>query len=431
MRDDSTSSVSPQTLEELIEQFVDDPLGFVCAVYPWGEGPLAGEAGPDRWQTELLTAIGDRCLTLAEALQVAVASGHGVGKTALVAWIIHWFISTRPHPQIVVTANTQAQLTTKTWRELAKWHQRSLHRAWFTWTATKFYHVDHPATWFASAIPWSASNAEAFAGTHEAHVLVVMDEASAIDEVIWETAEGAMTTPGAMWLALGNPTRNAGRFKECFPGGRFAHRWLTRQVDSRTAKLANQVQIQHWLADYGEDSDFVRVRVRGIFPRASVDQFISQALIDQAHARFAEGYRTDYAPLVVGVDVAWKGDDESVICIRQGFRIRETVAYRELDPAQLGQRVVKVIQAYQPSAVFIDEVGIGAGTLAYVRLLGYSAIGVNAGHVAPDDQHYHNHGAEMWGLMKQWLMDGGALDPEDLLITDDRGPIGLAGISGR
>src|SRR5207342_2270793 len=129
------------------------------------------------------------------------------------------------------------------------------------------------------AVPWRADRPEAFAGTHEQHVLILMDEASAIADLIWETTEGAMTTPGALWLAFGNPTRSSGRFKECFAGGRFAHRWQTTQVDSRTAKMADQAQIEQWLTDYGEDSDFVRVRVKGLFPRQAVGQFIGEDLI--------------------------------------------------------------------------------------------------------------------------------------------------------
>ena len=405
---------SNSQLNEAIASFVDDPLGFVCFVFPWGQGELAHQSGPDTWQTAVLEYLGTHCLTAPEALQVAVASGHGVGKTALVAWLLLWFLSTRAHPQAVVTANTKTQLDTKTWRELAKWHQRSVHRDWFAWTATRFYHVDHPATWFASAIPWSATNAEAFAGTHETDVLLLFDEASAIDDLIWETAEGALTTPGALWLAFGNPTRNTGRFKECFPGGRLAHRWHALQVDSRRAKLANQAQIAHWITDYGEDSDFVRVRVKGVFPRASSTQFISQALIDTARARAAQLWSMDWAPRIIGVDVARFGDDESVILIRQGHRILEQVTLREKRTTELVGFVAKAITTYQPSAVFIDEVGIGAGVVDQLQALGHAVLGVNAGESASEPTKYRNLRAEMWDKMRQWLTDTGILpdDPE-------------------
>ena len=263
---------------ELIEDiaaFYNDPEGFVRYVFPWGQAgtPLANETGPDTWQCDVMGEIRSALLAgdsadkaLQTAIQIAVSSGHGIGKTGFVAWIILWFMSTREFPQVVVTANTKTQLTTKTWRELSKWHKLAINRDWFDWTATKFAHVLYPEVWFAAAIPWTEHNSEAFAGTHEKHVLVVFDEASAIADKIWEVTEGAMTTPGAMWLAFGNPTQTTGRFAQCF--GKFKHRWATRQIDSRTAKMANKAQIQKWIDDYGEDHDFVRVRVRGVFPRA-------------------------------------------------------------------------------------------------------------------------------------------------------------------
>jgi hypothetical protein len=107
------------------------------------------------WAGRIRDGIG---LEDAVAVLLAVASGHGVGKSALVAWIILWFISTRENPQIVVTAGTQEQLRSKTWRELAKWHKLSINRDWFKWTATRLYNVEAPEQWFASAIPWSANN---------------------------------------------------------------------------------------------------------------------------------------------------------------------------------------------------------------------------------------------------------------------------------
>ena len=288
------SSMTKLDLElvEDIAAFYDDPEGFVRYVFPWGQAgtPLADETGPDVWQCEVMGEIRSAIRSGADvqtAVQIAVSSGHGIGKTGFVAWIILWFMSTRDFPQVVVTANTKTQLTTKTWRELSKWHKLSINQAWFGWTATKFAHVLYPEVWFAAAIPWTEHNSEAFAGTHEKHVLVVFDEASAIADKIWEVTEGAMTTPGAMWLAFGNPTQTTGRFSQCF--GKFKHRWTTRQIDSRTAKMANKAQIQKWIDDYGEDHDFVRVRVRGVFPRAGSLQFISLDTVAKAQRRKSEG----------------------------------------------------------------------------------------------------------------------------------------------
>ena len=111
-------------LLEAIQEFVYDPLGFVYFVYPWGEGSLKGEDGPDDWQKTILNKIGEKTRQQAKGditnvIQIAIKAGRDPGKTALIAWIIHWFASTRPHPQGVVTANTKTQLETKTWREVA------------------------------------------------------------------------------------------------------------------------------------------------------------------------------------------------------------------------------------------------------------------------------------------------------------------------
>ena len=249
-------------LTEDIAEFYDDPLGFVYYAFEWGEGLLEGFDGPDKWQSEQLVRIGEKFQNDPETtIREAVASGHGIGKSALVAWIILWAMSTRPHLNGVITANTTTQLSTKTWRELALWHKRSINQHWFTWTATKFFHKQHPETWFCAAIPNTEHNSEAFAGLHAQHVLVLYDEASGIPDIIWEVTEGALTTPRAMWFVYGNPTRNTGRFRSCFAED--SRRWTNHQIDSRTAKMTNKKELQEWLEVYGEDSDFFRVRVKG------------------------------------------------------------------------------------------------------------------------------------------------------------------------
>lgn len=399
-----------------ISELVYDPLGFVYYAYNWGEGALTGESGPDDWQAAELKKIGDNLRTAEDAVQIAVRSGHGIGKTALISWIIHWFMSTRPHPQIPVTANTKEQLLNKTWRELAKWWKLGINKHWFNWTATRFYNINHPETWFASAVPWSKERSEAFAGTHEKHVLLLFDEASAIEDIIFEVAEGAMTTPGALWVVFGNPTRNTGRFSECFK--KYRHRWLTTEVDSRTAKKANQKQIQKWIEDYGEDSDFVRVRVKGMEPRAGTLQFIPGDIVETALGRH---YKQDvylHAPKILALDVARFGDDQSVLIRRQGLAATGLRKFRGLDTMTLSSIVVAEIRDYKPDAVFVDGVGIGAGVIDRLRQLKYDVIEVNGGHSAVDDTKYYNRRAEMWGKLKLWLEGGGAI-PNDTELRDD------------
>jgi len=52
---------------------------------------------------------------------MARESGHGVGKSTVAAWAILWGLSTMPNTRVVVTANTDTQLRTKTWPEATKW----------------------------------------------------------------------------------------------------------------------------------------------------------------------------------------------------------------------------------------------------------------------------------------------------------------------
>ena len=375
-----------------------DPVGYVRDEL---------QAEPDVWQIEALNAVRDN-------KRVAAASGHGIGKTAFVAWTIHWFMATRPNPQVVVTANTKNQLDSKTWRELAKWNQKALNGHWFEVKATRMELKDSPETWFASAIPWTEHNSESFAGTHEEHVLIVFDEASAIADIIWDVSEGAMTTAGAKWVALGNPTKNTGRFRECW--GRFRHRWHTMQVDSRTAKMADQTQIKEWIADYGEDSDFVRVRVKGEFPKSSSAQLISTAIVEAAVAYKAVGF--EKLPLVVGVDVARFGDDQTVICARRGRKVYPLSKFRELDTMQVAGHVAAVIKSLKPALVNIDIGAMGAGVVDRLREQGFEVRGVNFGGEPVDKVKYANKRAEMWGEMAAWLKEAGEI-PDDYELRQD------------
>jgi len=408
-------------LVDAIGEFFYDPLGFVYFCFPWGEGELLTEEGPDDWQiailTELSSALKKGEITAQQAIQIAVSSGHGIGKTALISWIILWFMSTRPNPQVIVTANTETQLNTKTWRELAKWNKLSVNKSWFVWTATKFYHVAHPETWFAAAIPWSIARSESFAGAHEKHVLMIFDEASAIHDVIWETAEGAMTTAGAMWIAFGNMTRNTGRFSECFK--KFRHRWITKTVDSRTAKKADKTQIDKWVEDYGEDSDFVRVRVRGLEPRRGSNQFISSETVELCKKYNAEGF--EQFAKILGVDVARFGDDQTVLRIRQGRKVFNAKKYRGLDTMQTADKVVEVVNAEHPDYVMIDGVGVGGGVVDRLKQLGHGKliIDVNAGSKPINDKKYFNKRAEMWGLMREYLESGADIPADDTELHDD------------
>ena len=422
---ESAQRIDPErVLVEDIAAFEHDPLGFVLYAFPWGSGDLEGHDGPDAWQRELLSDIGNEIITATQAIQIARASGHDIGKSALVAWIILWSMSTREDTRGVVTANTEGQLRTKTWPEVAKWHRLSINAHWFTVTATAIFSKDktHEKTWRIDAIPWSESNTEAFAGLHNKgkRIVLIFDEASAIIDAIWEVSEGALLDSDTeiIWCVFGNPTRNTGRFRECF--GKLKHRWNHKQIDSRSCKIANKQKIGQWIEDYGEDSDFVRVRVRGIFPRASSMQFIPSDLAEGALGRIYHESEYMYAPRIMGVDIARFGDDQTVICKRQGLTCHEFMKYRELDNMAAAGVVAQEIQAWKPDAVFIDQ-GAGTGVIDRLRQLGYDIHEVAFGSKSSSSK-YFNKRAQMWGGVKEWLRQGGALPNDDEIRDDLIGP---------
>jgi hypothetical protein len=402
--------------------FTNDPYGFVLWAFPWGEaGELFNLPGPHPWQAKVLREIRDGLKTPAEAILEAVASGHGIGKSALVSWIILWAISTFEDTRGVVTANTMTQLQTKTWAELGKWYRLFLAKELFKLTATAIYSCDpeRDHTWRIDMVPWSKERPEAFAGLHNAdkRILMLFDEGSTIDDTIYEVAEGALTDKSAqrIWCIFGNPTRNSGRFREIFkkPGP-----WKVQQIDSRDVPGTDENQIKYWEESYGEDSDFFRVRVKGDFPRSSSSQLIPFDLVETARTREIQSH--EFEALVFGLDVARYGDNESVLFARRGRDARNEGRWRwqGLSTVQLADAVANLIALRKPDGVFVDEGGVGGGVVDYLRMLGFSIIGVNFGGkaaMAPRGTLVANKRAEMYVNGLHWLQDGGALPDDEKL----------------
>ncbi|WP_417518743.1 terminase [Marinobacter sp.] len=411
------SDAAERQLRAEIALCYDDPLRYVMLAFPWGEPGTPLEQfpdGPDAWQRDQLNAIRDHIRSGGEvSLRDATTSGHGIGKSAETAWIILWFCSTRPHCAGRITAGTQAQLMSTTWRELSVWHNRAINKHWFKWTATRFFAVEYPETWGVTAIAWSEHNSDAFAGLHAEHVLVIYDEASTVADIIWEVTEGAMTTPGAFWFVFGNPVRNTGRFRECFRAMR--HRWNNRQVDSRTCRMTNKNEIDQWAEDYGEDSDFFRVRVKGQFPRASSSQLMSEEVAENARLRVIPKRIYERYPVILGVDVARFGDDRSVIIRRQGPKAWTPDVYRELDTMQLAAKVFEAWQEHRADAVCVDGIGVGAGVVDRLAELGVPVVDVQSAAKAEDQRKYFNARSELWCRTADWLQDASLPDDKELI----------------
>jgi hypothetical protein len=396
-----------------------DPYTFVMGAFPWSEagGPLERFRGPEAWQTSILTKVRDG-LQLNQAIQLATSSGHGVGKSCCVAWLIIWSMATMPHTRGVITANTEPQLKSKTWAELGKWFGMFIAKHEFQLTATALFNKAHERTWRIDMIPWSRERPEAFAGLHNKgrRILVIFDEASAIDDIIWETTEGALTDSDTqiIWAVFGNPTRSTGRFRECFEGGMFADTWRTTHVDSREVSITNKDQINRWIKAYGEDSDFARIRIRGVFPRVGEMEFFSGADLDAAMSREIVEERS--APLALGVDVARYGQNFSVIFPRKGrdARTLPRQRYQGINTVQLAERVFTANSSYHADGIFIDGGGVGGGVVDNVRHMQLHCYDVQFGaknHLYGIDEgnpgeKYANLRAGIYGALRSWLRTG-------------------------
>lgn len=409
--------------EELAEDmaaFYLDPYAFVQYAFDWGNGDLANFKGPDEWQTKFLITIRDQLNklrsdpeTINDALFLATKAGHGVGKSAVTSWLILWLMSTRPHFAGVVTANTKEQLTRKTWRELAIWHNRCITGHWFKYNATSFHHVAHKDTWRFDATPWSEHNSEAFAGMHNGGrgQAMIFDEASGIADKIYEVAEGAMSDPDAFWFQFGNPTKRSGRFFDSW--NKFKHRWTTFTVDARKAAAANKKRLQEMIEDWGLDSDYVRVRVLGEFPEQDVATLIPANWLESAKVRRVQGCDR-YRP-IWGLDVARFGDDRTALAVRRHRMLAEPIMFWQgLDLMQICARIKNkwddTEEDDKPSVICVDAIGVGAGVVDRLNEMaaqghfGDTQIrGVNVSESAAANDKYSRLRDELWWKCRTWF----------------------------
>lgn len=444
-----------QMLAEDMARLYADPLGFVLYAYPWDKDPSLqivklpepynqkynSVYGPDKWACEFLTELGELVkqrnfdgIHAVDAIREATTSGHGIGKSAMTAWLVNWIMSTRPHAKGIVTANTSEQLSSKTWAEIAKWTKKCITSDWFEVTtgkgSMKMFNKQHPSSWQVSAQTCREENAEAFAGLHSASStpFYIFDEASAIPDAIWEVAEGGLTDGEPMIFVFGNPTRNSGAFHRCFH--RMRHRWITRQIDSRTVSITNKSQIKQWADDYGENSDFFKVRVRGMFPSMSAKQFISVEDVDAARGKHLKDEQYKFAPVIITCDPAWAGDDELVIAKRQGlaFSILRTIPKNDND-IQIANILCQLEDEHEADAVFVDA-GYGTGIVSAGQTLNRDWTLVwFAGKSS--DLGCLNKRAEMWKEMRDWLKSGGAIPDDEVLYADLIGPETVARMDGK
>jgi hypothetical protein len=381
------SKLTPErTLAQDLAQYVHNPLDAVLYGFGWGKGELADSPGPRAWQAEVLKQIGAHLqnpATRHTPCQIAISSGHDTGKSSLIAMVTWWALSTFEDTRVNVSSNTGMQLQTKTSVEMAKWFRLAINSEWFdkSITSIKVRDAEHAEEWRCDLVSWSEDNPAAFAGLHNfgKRLVFILDEASEIPQAIFDTMAGTTLDEKSEILILiaGNPTRATGPFIDCV-FGRNRHRWLRHIIDSRNVEGTNKSKLAEWLQDYGEDSDFFRVRARGLPPSAGSGQFIDQDLITEAQKRIVFPDETE--PLVAGVDFAWGGADDNVIRFRRGADARSIPPIRikgefTRDPAVLTGKLSDILRkdynGERLAMLFMDSAGIAAPVESRQRRLGF------------------------------------------------------------
>lgn len=417
-------------LADEVSRFYDDPLGFVLFAWPWGEVGtwLEHETGPDDNQREFLLSLGKEVKrrgfdgsTPVMPIQMAETSGHGTGKSAMGAWIGWWILSTRPYSIGTVTAGTYDQLEEKTWAALLQWGKMCITAHWFDIQASGIFHKQYPEAWKVTPQTCKEQNAQSFAGQHArtSTSWYLFDEASEVPDKVHETAEGGLTDGEPMWFQWGQCVRNTGYFYR-LNFGDLAARWNKRRVDSRTSRFTNKELIEQWIKDYGEDSDFCKVRIFGLPPSASELQYIDKRRIDEARKRVMQALPNE--PLVAGFDVSGGGRAWNVIRFRRGLDgnppgmdpIR-IPGEKDADRSQRLGICAELLRDQRPdrrlAALFVDS-AFGAAIAVGLKNLGFTNVfEVNAGGDSPD-MHCLNMRAFMWMKSKEWLLLGGLRDDD-------------------
>ena len=386
-------------LVAMIAQFRDDPRFFVQSVLG---------ATPQAWQAEALDAI-------AKHDKVAIKSGHGVGKTAFESWVVLWWLLTHYPCKVAVTANSAHQLSDVLWTEIDRW-ARNMPQAFkdlLDFKSDKIALKGAPDS-FAVARTSRRENPESLAGFHSPHMLFVIEEASGVPNVIFETASGALSTPGAKIIMCGNPTRSDGYFYDAFHGDR--EKWHCMTVSCRDGEYVDPKFIEDMAEKYGEASNVFRVRVEGKFPTQSDDVLLPLHLVEDASHRDVEAGPT--TPVTWGLDVARFGSDRSALAKRQGNVLIEPIkTWQNKDLMELAGIVLAehdaVPYSKRPQAIYIDAIGLGAGLADRLRELDLPAVAVSVSETASLKDRFNRLRDELFWSAREWFEARDCKIPED------------------
>ena len=345
---------------------------------------------------------------------MSIRSGHGTGKSAFMAWAILWFMCCYFPCKVPATAPTGHQLSDILWAELAMWHGKLKERLpelseEFDWAAERFSLRSNPSESFAVARTSRPEKPEALQGFHAQNLLFVIDEASGIPEVVFQVAEGALSTEGAFVLMAANPTQMEGYFYDSHH--KMRARWAALHWNGEDSPLVSKEYIADMAAKYGTDSAIYRIRVRGDFA-GNPDGVIPLDIIESAIGRQV----TPFGPVRWGVDVARFGADRTALCKRHGNTLPEPVKYWSgKDTMQVSGIVKNEYEAakVKPEAILVDVIGMGAGVVDRLKEMGLPVVGVNVAESPSVAEQYSRLRDELWFRGREWFSG------RDVAIVDD------------
>ena len=348
--------------------------------------------------------------------RVAVKSATGTGKTTALAVIIFHQLACEPDCKIIMTAPS-GQLKRGIRAELSKRHQRMQpdFKAFFDMNQELVFVVGRKETQFCSLVTGSAENKESLAGVHADKVLILIDEASSIEQEIYDTLVGNLTTAGSI-IQTSNPVRSVGNFYNLFSNPKAATIWKLLTFTAFDSPFVSKSWTDLILLEYGEDSDFYRMRVLGEFARATSTQYISTEVAESA-VRINLDYREYHQfPKVMGVDVARFGDDSTVLVVRQGPKILDIQEFKGLDNVEVAGKVLEFNRIHQCESIFVDSIGVGSGVFDVCKHNRLPVVEVVVSAKPTNPKHFANLRSQLWGSMKDWLQNGADLPFNDKLV---------------
>ena len=363
---------------------------------------------PDEWQAKVMMDVA------AGVRQISIRSGHGVGKSACLAWLAVWFVLTRYRCKVIMTAPSAPQLFDVLFAETRGWVNNlpPYLKGLLAVTSEKIALIGAPDECFISARTSRAETPEAMAGVHSDNVLLLADEASGIPEEVFNSASGSMSGERCTTILTGNPTRANGFFYDTHNRPGLLERWKRYHVSGFDSKRVEAAFIDEVRAKAGEGSNEWRIRVLGEFPTTDDDTIIPMELVDAAMNR--DVVYSPTAEEVWGLDVARFGDDRSALVRRKANVVTQTQTWKNLDLMQLCS-VVKAewdVATSRPATIMVDSIGIGAGVVDRLRELGLPILGVNVSEV-PSIGNYRNLRAELWYRCRDWFARRDCKIPKD------------------